>query len=603
MFARVCLILLTLFSLNSQAQTITIKEGSTFAIIGEPKYAAGFDHFDYANPHAPKGGTLVNATIGTFDNFNRYALRGNPGVRTDALYDTLFTTSDDEPGSYYPLIAADTRYADDFSWMEITLNPRARFHDGSPITAGDVAFTFHKFMTEGVPQFRLFYKGTRVEAIAPRTVRITLAQPGKENMLSLLSLPVMPEAFWRHHKLSDPLSTPPLASGPYRITDWRMGQYIIYSRVKDYWAADLPVNRGRWNFDTLRYDYYLDDNVAFEAFKAGAVDRRAETMAKNWSTRYVGRNFTHGYIVKDEYPNTSAQDTQWLAFNIQRPVFNDRQVREAITLAFDFEWMNKALFYGAYSRASSYFQNTEYAARQAPDAEELALLMPMKADLPPEVFTSVYQPPRSRGDGFDRTNLLQADALLKQAGWVLKNQRRINAVTGKPLRFELLLPSGGNDRWVLPFQHNLQRLGITMDIRQVDNSQYSNRRRSRDYDMMPIVWRATPWPGTDLQISWDSSYIHSSYNAPGVQSPVVDKLIAQIIRWQGNKQKLLPLGRALDRVLTWNYYMLPMWYMGEDRVARWDKFSLPAVRPVYTLGFDTWWYDVNKAAKLPAARR
>ena len=363
------------------------------------------------------------------------------------------------------------------------------------------------------------------------------------------------------------------------------------------------MNRGRWNFDTLRYDYYLDDHVAFEAFKAGAVDRRAETMAKNWSTRYVGRNFTHGYIVKDEYPNTSAQDTQWLAFNIQRPVFNDRQVREAITLAFDFEWMNKALFYGAYSRASSYFQNTEYAARHAPDAEELALLMPMKADLPPEVFTSVYQPPRSRGDGFDRTNLLQADALLKQAGWVLKNQRRINTVTGKPLRFELLLPSGGNDRWVLPFQHNLQRLGITMDIRQVDNSQYSNRRRSRDYDMMPIVWRATPWPGTDLQISWDSSYIHSSYNAPGVQSPVVDKLIAQIIRWQGNKQKLLPLGRALDRVLTWNYYMLPMWYMAQDRTAYWDKFSFPQTRPVYSSGFDTWWYDVNKAAKLPADRR
>ncbi|WP_434639675.1 extracellular solute-binding protein [Klebsiella sp. I138] len=601
MFARLGLLLLTLLSLNSQAQSI--QESSTFAIIGETKYRVGFDHFDYANPQAPKGGGIVIATIGTFDNFNRYALRGNPGVRTDALYDTLFTTSDDEPGSYYPLIAERTRYADDFSWMEITLNPRARFHDGSPITASDVAFTFHKFMTEGVPQFRLFYKGTTVEAVAPLTVRITLAQPGKENMLSLLSLPVMPEAFWRNHKLSDPLSTPPLASGPYRITDWRMGQYIIYSRVKDYWAADLPVNRGRWNFDTLRYDYYLDDNVAFEAFKAGAVDRREETIAKNWATRYVGRNFTHGYIVKDEYQNTSAQDTQWLAFNIQRPVFNDRRVREAITLAFDFEWMNKALFYGSYSRADSYFQNTEYAARQAPDAAELALLTPMKNELPPEVFTAVYQPPRSGGDGFDRANLLQADALLNQAGWVLKNQRRVNAVTGKPLRFELLLPSGGNDRWVLPFQHHLQRLGITMDIRQVDNSQYSNRRRSRDYDMMPIVWRATPWPGTDLQIAWSSSYIHSSYNAPGVQSPVVDNLIAQIIRWQGNKQKLLPLGRALDRVLTWNYYMLPMWYMAQDRTAYWDKFSFPSIRPVYSSGFDTWWYDVNKAAKLPADRR
>ncbi|TCW17911.1 microcin C transport system substrate-binding protein [Raoultella sp. BIGb0138] len=601
MFARICLILLTLLSLNSQAQMI--KESTTFAIIGEPKYRVDFDHFDYANPAAPKGGAIVIAAIGTFDNFNRYALRGNPGVRTDALYDTLFTTSDDEPGSYYPLIAERTRYADDFSWMEITLNPRARFHDGSPITAADVAFTFHKFMTEGVPQFRLFYKGTTVEAIAPLTVRITLAQPGKENMLSLLSLPVMPEKFWRQHKLSDPLSAPPLASGPYRITDWRMGQYIVYSRVKDYWAADLPVNRGRWNFDTLRYDYYLDDNVAFEAFKAGAVDRREETIAKNWATRYVGRNFDHGYIVKDQYQNTSAQDTQWLAFNIQRPVFADRQVREAITLAFDFEWMNKALFYSAYSRANSYFQNTEYAARHAPDADELALLTPLKNDLPPEVFSDIYQPPRSRGDGFDRSNLLQADALLNQAGWVVKNQRRVNARSGKPLRFELLLPSGGNDRWVLPFQHNLQRLGITMDIRQVDNSQYSNRRRSRDYDMMPSVWRATPWPGTDLQISWDSSYIHSSYNAPGVQSPAVDKLIAGIIRWQGNQQKLLPLGRALDRVLTWNYYMLPMWYMAQDRTAYWNKFSFPQTRPIYSSGFDTWWYDVNKAAKLPADRR
>ncbi|HHG8774210.1 TPA: extracellular solute-binding protein [Raoultella planticola] len=601
MFARICLILLTLLSLNSQAQMI--KESTTFAILGEPKYRVDFDHFDYANPAAPKGGAMVIATIGTFDNFNRYALRGNPGVRTDALYDTLFTTSDDEPGSYYPLIAERTRYADDFSWMEITLNPRARFHDGSPITAADVAFTFHKFMTEGVPQFRLFYKGTTVDAIAPLTVRITLAQPGKENMLSLLSLPVMPEKFWRQHKLSDPLSAPPLASGPYRITDWRMGQYIIYSRVKDYWAADLPVNRGRWNFDTLRYDYYLDDNVAFEAFKAGAVDRREETIAKNWATRYVGRNFDHGYIVKDEYQNTSAQDTQWLAFNIQRPVFADRQVREAITLAFDFEWMNKALFYRAYSRANSYFQNTEYAARHAPDADELALLTPLKNNLPPEVFSDIYQPPRSSGDGFDRANLLQADALLNQAGWVVKNQRRVNAKSGKPLRFELLLPSGGNDRWVLPFQHNLQRLGITMDIRQVDNSQYSNRRRSRDYDMMPSVWRATPWPGTDLQISWDSSYIHSSYNAPGVQNPAVDKLIAGIIRWQGNQQKLLPLGRALDRVLTWNYYMLPMWYMAQDRTAYWNKFAFPQTRPIYSSGFDTWWYDVNKAAKLPADRR
>lgn len=601
MIMRVVLTLLALVSLSSQAQTI--KESTAFAVIGEPKYAVNFNHYDYVNPAAPKGGNVTLSATGTFDNFNRFALRGVAAARTESLYDTLFVTSDDEPGSYYPLVAENVRYADDFSWAEIAINPRARFHDGTPVSARDVAFTFHKFMTEGVPQFRLVYKGTTVKAIAPLTVRIELPEPNKENMLSLFSLPVMPESFWKNHKLSDPLSTPPLAGGPYRITDWRMGQYVIYSRVKDYWAATLPVNRGRWNFDTIRYDYYLDDNVAFEAFKAGAFDLRVENSAKNWATRYIGKNFAKGYIVKDEHKNESAQDTRWLAFNIQRPVFSDRRVREAITLAFDFEWMNKALFYGAYSRANSYFQNTEYAARDYPHADELVLLAPMKAELPPEVFTRVFEPPKSDGNGFDRDNLLKASNLLDDAGWVLKNRQRVNVQTGKPLSFELLIASGANDQWVLPFKKNLARLGVTMNIRQVDMAQLTNRKRSRDYDMMQTLWAAQPWPSSDLQISWASGYIDSSYNAPGVKSPVIDALIAKIVAAQGDKNKLLPLGRALDRVLTWNYYMLPMWYMGEDRVARWDKFSQPAVRPVYTLGFDTWWYDVNKAAKLPAERR
>lgn len=601
MLMRFVLSLLTLFSLTCQAQAI--KESYAFAVLGEPKYAAHFTHFDYVNPAAPKGGSVTLSSLGTFDNFNRYALRGVPAQRTDALYDSLFVTSDDEPGSYYPLVAEMARYAADFSWAEVTLNPKARFHDGTPVKASDVAFTFQKFMTEGVPQFRVVFKGTTIKAIAPLTVRIELAKPSKEDMLSLFSLPVMPESFWKDHKLSDPLSTPPLAGGPYRITRWRMGQYVIYSRVKDYWAADLPVNRGRWNFDTLRYDYYLDDNVAFEAFKAGAFDFRQEVSAKNWATRYIGKNFDRHYIVKEAQQNTSAQDTRWLAFNIQRPFFADRRVRQAITLAFDFDWMNKALFYGAYSRTSSYFQNTEYAARHYPDAAELILLAPLKAEVPPEVFTTIFEPPASRADGYDRENLLKASKLLDEAGWVLKNQQRVNAQTGKPLRFELLLASGGNNQWVLPFQHNLERLGVKMYIRQIDTAQITNRLRKRDYDMMPTLWQAQPWPSSSLQISWASEYINSSYNAPGVSSPVLDTLIAKIIAAQGDKEKLLPLGRVLDRVLTWNYYMLPMWFMGEDRLAYWDKFSQPAVRPVYSIGFDNWWYDVNKAAKLPAERR
>lgn len=289
MIVRILLLFIALFTFGVQAQAI--KESYAFAVLGEPRYAFNFNHFDYVNPAAPKGGQITLSALGTFDNFNRYALRGNPGARTEQLYDTLFTTSDDEPGSYYPLIAESARYADDYSWVEVAINPRARFHDGSPITARDVEFTFQKFMTEGVPQFRLVYKGTTVKAIAPLTVRIELAKPGKEDMLSLFSLPVFPEKYWKDHKLSDPLATPPLASGPYRVTSWKMGQNIVYSRVKDYWAANLPVNRGRWNFDTIRYDYYLDDNVAFEAFKAGAFDLRMENDAKNWATRYTGKNF------------------------------------------------------------------------------------------------------------------------------------------------------------------------------------------------------------------------------------------------------------------------------------------------------------------------
>ncbi|MND93412.1 Oligopeptide-binding protein AppA precursor [compost metagenome] len=600
MTMRFVLLLLALFSVTCQAQTI--KESYAFAVLGDPKYDANFTHFDYVNPAAPKGGNITLSAMGTFDNFNRFALRGVAAERTDSLYDTLFVTSDDEPGSYYPLVAEAVRYADDFSWAEVTLNPRARFHDGSPVKASDVAFTFHKFMTEGVPQFRIVFKGTTVKAIAPLTVRIQLAEPSKESMLSLFSLPVMPESFWKDHKLSDPISTPPLAGGPYRITSWRMGQYLVYSRVKDYWAANLPVNRGRWNFDTIRYDYYLDDNVAFEAFKAGAFDMRQEVSAKNWATRYIGKNFANHYIVKDEQKNESAQDTRWLAFNIQRPVFADRRVRQAITLAFDFEWMNKALFYDAYSRTNSYFQNTEYAARDYPDAAELTLLAPLKTDVPPEVFTTIFVPPTSKGSGYDRDNLLKASALLDESGWVLKNQKRVNA-QGKPLTFELLLSSGGNNQWVLPFQHNLERLGITLDIRQVDNAQITNRMRNRDYDMMTRLWQAQPWPSANLRISWASEYINSSYNAPGVSSPAIDTLIGKIIAAQGDKEKLLPLGRALDRVLTWNYYMLPMWFMAKDRLAYWDKFSKPSLRPVYSLGFENWWYDVNKAAKLPAERR
>lgn len=595
--------LIVLLLLCAPLHAETVRESHAFATLGEPKYAASFSHFDYADPAAPKGGRLTMAVVGTYDNFNRYASRGNPGAGTETLYDRLFTSSDDEPGSYYPLIAESARYSDDFRWMEIRLNPHAQFHDGTPVTAQDVAFTFDKFMREGVPQFRVVYRGVTFTALNPATVRIQLPKPDRDLMLGLLTLPVLSQKFWQDKKFNEPLSSPPLSSGPYRISRYKLGQYIEYSRVKNYWAANLPVNRGRFNFDTLRYDYYLDDNVAFEAFKAGAFDLREESSAKKWATQYRGRNFDNHYIVKETTPNTVSTSTTWLAVNNEKPLFQDRRVRQALTLAFDFEWMNKALFYGAYRRVSSYFQNTEYAAQGQPDAAQQALLSPVKAQLPPELFSRAYMPPRTDGSGYDRKNLLKALSLLQDAGWQVKNRQLVNTKTGQPMRIELLLRSGASNDWALPYQHSLSRLGITLTLRVVDASQYLRRLREGDYDMMARVYQAMPIPSSDLQVSWQSDYIDSSWNSARLKDPLVDRFVKAIVAHQGDKEALLPLGQALDRILLWNAYMIPMWYNAEDRIAYWDKFSHPAVRPAYASGLENWWYDVNKAARLPAERR
>lgn len=601
MFSRVFAGVLCLLSLSAQAEVI--QDSYAFAILGEPKYVSNFTSFDYVNPAAPKGGQITLAAIGTYDNFNRFASRGNPAARSGSLYDSLFTTSSDEIGSYYPLIADSALYDSQYRWVEVDINPRARFNDNTPITASDVAFSFKKFMTEGVPQFRVVYKGVEVKAISRLTVRMVLPKPDKDMMLGLLGLPVLPQVFWEKHKFNEPLRTPPPGSGPYRISDYKLGQYITYSRVPDYWAANLPVNRGRYNFDTIRYDYYLDDNVALEAFKSGAFDFRMESSPKNWATQYQGGNFSKNFIVKADEENQAAQDTRWLAFNLHRPQFADRKVREAITLAFDFDWMNKALYFGAYQRVNSYFQNTEYAAKDYPNSAELAWLGPLKGQVPAEVFTSLYQPPRSDGSGNDRANLLKATALLKEAGWEVKNQVLVNSKTGKPFTFELLLPGGGNSQYVLPFQHNLQRLGIKMSIREVDNSQFVRRMRQRDYDMIPTVYPATSYPSSDLRINWNTQYLDSTYNKSGISDPAIDKLTDEIAANQGKPDALLALGHALDRVLTWNRVMIPMWYTNHERYAYWDKFSMPAVAPSNGMELDTWWYDVNRAARLPAQRR
>jgi microcin C transport system substrate-binding protein len=567
---------------------------------GTPKYAAGFDHFDYVNPNAPKGGTLRQWVMGTYDNFNRYALRGLAAAGTDSLYDTLMAGSEDEIEVYYGLIAQKVEYPDDYSWIIFYLNPKAVAQDGSPITSDDVVFSFNKFFNEGVPQFKQYYSGVaRVEALDNLRVKFTLKKGDKAMMVSLAQLNVIPKKYWEGRKFGEPSTEVPLGTSAYTVKDYKMGQHVVWQRSATYWALNLPVNKGLLNFDFLRYDYYRDDTVAFEAFKAGDFDLYQENTAKNWATQYTGKNFDNGAIIKEDIPHEIPQGMQGLVFNIQRPIFKDRNVRKALNYAMDFEWMNKNLFYSQYVRTRSYFTNTPYEARGLPGTEELKILTPLKGRIPDEVFTTAYTPPVTDGSGEIRDQVRQALALLKDAGWEIRDQKLVNVKTGDPFVFELLMDSPSMQRVAVPVQKNLARMGITMAIRQVDSSQYVNRLRNRDFDMIAEGYGAMAYPSTDLNDTWRSTYIDSTYNTAGVQDPAIDTLVDGCIANQENEKALLNWGRALDRVLTWSYYVIPEWNLSKFRLAYWNKFSRPAVRPKYTLGLGSWWLDKDKEARLP----
>ncbi|WP_420911070.1 extracellular solute-binding protein [Vibrio aestuarianus] len=595
-------IALTLLSGVSAAKVI---ETTTLAGFGQAKYPADFSHFDYVNPNAPKYGKVTYGQIGTYDNFNRFASRGAPAAGSGELYDSLMFSPSDEINTYYPLIASNVRYSDDYSWLELDINPKARFHDGHAITAEDVEFTFNKFMAEGVPQYRLFYKQVKsVKAIKPLTVRIEMSEPNREKLFSLAqSTQVLPKHYWQDKNLAEPLNEPPLGSGAYKVVNYQSGQTVTYGLVEDYWAAKLPVNIGRNNFKQVQYDYYRDDTVMLEAFKAGEFDLRQENSAKFWANSYVGVNFDKGYIKKEEIAHDSPASTQGFVFNIQRDVFKDPKVREALNYAMDFEWMNKNMFYDQYTRTRSYFQNTDYEAKGLPTEQELEVLAAFKDNIPPRVFTQEFHPPVTDGTGRIRAQLRTAFKLLKEAGWELKDKVMTNTTTGQPFSFELLIYSPTTERIAIPVQKNLKLMGIEMKIRTVDTTQYLKRLRDRDFDMLSSAYSANPYPSPNLMIIWNSQYIDSTYNRAGVMDPVVDKLTEEIADNQEDPEKLLTLGRALDRVLQWNFYIIPQWYLSQYRVATWDKFERPQLMPKYDIGIDTWWVSEQKEQRLPEKRR
>jgi microcin C transport system substrate-binding protein len=568
------------------------------ALHGDVKYPPHFSHFDYVNPQAPKGGELRLSAIGTFDSVNPFIIKGAPADGVGALvYETLMEQSYDEPFSMYGLIAEKIDVAADNSSVIFFINPKATWHDGKPITAQDVVWTFETLLKDGAPFYKAYYADVKkAEALDRARVHFTFkTTTNKELPLVLAQLPVLPKHYWTtgERVFGQTSLTPPLGSGPYKISSINAGQSITYKRVNDWWAKDLPLNRGRYNFDRITYIYFRDNNVALEAFFAGTYDVQLENVAKLWATAYTAPAIQDGRIIKREIANQRPSGMQGWFFNLRRPVFQDPIVRRAIAYAFDYEWSNKKFAFNAYTRTKSYFENSDLAARGLPSAAELALLEPLRNMIPAEVFTQSYEPPKTDGTGNARANLLTAAKLLDDAGYKLnKDGIRVHEKTGQRLEFEIVDNNPAFERWTLPFIQNLKRIGIQATYRTVDSAQFQNRITQFDFDMTSGVIAQSNSPGNEQREYWGSAKANTpgSRNYMGIQNKAVDILTDKIVNAK-SREELVSATRALDRVLLWNYYVVPHWYYGAWRLAWSSKLDMPSTLPGSTPAIlDTWWF-------------
>lgn len=564
------------------------------AMHGEPAYDAGFSHFNYVNPEAPKGGTLgLSVVANGFDSFNPFVIRGvaAQGLGT-YLYDTLMVSSGDEPFTAYGLIAESLETPRDRSHVVFNLREEARFHDGEPITAEDVAFTFNLLREEGHPFYRNYYADvSQVTVEDTHRIRFDFGDTNNRELpLILGQLPVLPQHYWEERDFTDNGLDRPLGSGPYKIGRFEAGRSITYQRVEDYWARDLPVRKGRYNFDRVRFDYYSDDTVALEAFRAGNYDYRLESSAKNWATAYTGERFDSGEIHTEEVEHERPSGMQGFAFNTRKEKFSDPRVREAIGYAFDFDWANRNLFYDQYTRTNSYFDNSELASRGLPEGEEKQLLEEFRERLPADVFEQEYQPPSTAGDNTLRNNLRKAMELFGDAGYRIADGKLTHTGTGEPLEFQILLFQKNFERIALPFKRNLERMGVDVDIRTVDSNQYIQRVREFDFDMITQVIPQSDSPGNEQREYWHSDNVdaNGSRNYMGVSDPVVDELVNRVIQ-APDRESLVQRVRALDRVLLHGHYVVPQWHLGVDRIAYWDHLQRPETTPRTGVDLADWW--------------
>lgn len=561
---------------------------------GTPKYAPDASHLDYANPNAPKGGTLRQAGIGTFDTLNPFSLKGRVVEGTTNMHDRLMARVWDEPFTMYPLIAQRADVPDDRSGITFHIDPRAKFHDGTPITADDVLFSYETLKTHGRANMRRVYAlAISAEKTGPMTVAFKFG-PGydRETAMIFAMMPVLSKAYWSGRNFEETTLDIPVASGPYKIASVDPGRRITYERVKDYWAADLLPNKGLFNFDTLTWDYFRDDMIAFEAFKAGNLDFRRELDAGRWATSYNFPAVASGDVRLDTIRHNRAERARGFIYNTRRAPFDDLRVRVALSQVLDFDWVNQNLFRGQVSQIRSYFPNTDLAAKDTPSPDERALLEPFRGSLPPEVFGTPWAPPKTANPTDQRVNLRRADKLLTEAGWIVKDGARVHGETGKPFTFEIILSDSADEKIALSYIRNLKRLGIEATIRLLDSTQFIARLNEYDYDMVLYHWQNSLSPGTEQTIYWScaSSQEPARQNYAGVCHPAVDKLVAAIPATR-TREELTAHVRALDRILTWNHYMIPLQYAGKDFAAVNHKVQRPETTPLYGIVTETWWTE------------
>jgi microcin C transport system substrate-binding protein len=582
------------------------------SLFGEPGHPQGFAHFDYVNPAAPQGGTVRQIAFGTFDNFNSVVagVKGSLANGLELIGESLMTYSLDEVATAYGLLAEAVSYPADRSSVTYRLRASARWQDGQPVTPEDVVYSFDTFKKNS-PQLAAYYRHvTKAEKIGEREVTFTFDGPGIRELPQIVGeLTVLPKHWWegtdakgRKRDITQTTLEPPLGSGPYKLKDFSPGRTIVYEKVADYWGKDLNVNVGANNFQQIRYEYYRDSTVALEAFKADAVDWRTENSAKNWATAYDFPAVRDKKVVLEEFPIRSFGIMQAFAFNIRRPKFQDPRVRRAFNFAFDFEEMNRQIFFSQYTRISSYFQGTELASSGVPQGQELEILQSVRDEVPVALFTTPYTNPVGGNPQNVRDNLREALKLFREAGYEIKNTKLVNAKTGEPYSVEFLAEDPATERFVMFYRPSLQRIGMTVKVRVVDSAQYENRLRQWDFDIITASWGESLSPGNEQRGYWGSAAADQpgSRNLIGIKNPAVDKLINRVV-YAKDRDELVAATHALDRVLLWNFYVVPQWTYGKQRTARWDRFSRPQNMPKYgAAAFPTiWWWDKEKAAKVP----